>query len=105
VRSTFKRVTKISSGNNGEYWAMLKNPEILIFDEATNALDAVSEAVIQYAIDEIARDHTVIVVAHRLSTVSRADKIIVMGNGSVLEEGTHKELISRGGAYYELYRS
>jgi subfamily B ATP-binding cassette protein MsbA len=85
--------------------AMLKNPEILIFDEATNALDAASEALVQHAIDEIARDHTVIVVAHRLSTISRADKIIVMGNGNVLEEGTHNELISKGGAYCELYRS
>lgn len=85
--------------------AMIRNPEILIFDEATNALDAISEAAVQRAIDEIARDHTVIVVAHRLSTIANADKIIVMGNGSVLEEGTHKELMAKDGPYYELYQS
>ena len=85
--------------------AMIRNPEILIFDEATNALDNISEAAVQRAIDEIARDHTVIIIAHRLSTIANADKIIVLGNGHVLEEGTHKELMARGGAYYELYRS
>lgn len=85
--------------------AMLRDPEILIFDEATNALDNISEAAVQKAIDEISRDHTVIVVAHRLSTIVNADKIIVLGNGKVLEEGTHQELIARKGAYWELYRS
>jgi ABC-type multidrug transport system fused ATPase/permease subunit len=85
--------------------AMLRDPEILIFDEATNALDNISEAAVQKAIDEISRDHTVIVVAHRLSTIVNADKIIVLGNGKILEEGTHEELLARRGAYWELYRS
>ena len=85
--------------------AMIRDPEILIFDEATNALDNISEAAVQRAIDEIAEDHTVIVIAHRLSTIVNADKIIVLGNGRVLEEGTHRELMAKGGAYYELYQS
>ena len=85
--------------------AMIRNPEILIFDEATNALDNISEAAVQKAIDEIARDHTVIVIAHRLSTIVNANKIIVLGDGQVLEEGTHKELMAKGGAYCELYQS
>ena len=57
------------------------------------------------AIDEISRDHTVVLVAHRLSTIVNADKIIVLEDGRVVEEGTHKELIGNGGAYCELYRS
>ena len=85
--------------------AMIRNPEILIFDEATNALDAISEASVQRAIDDIAKDHTVIIIAHRLTTIADADKIIVMGNGGVLEEGTHKELMAKQGGYYTLYQS
>ena len=85
--------------------AMIREPEILIFDEATNALDGISEAAVQRAIDEISKDHTVIVIAHRLSTVVKADKIIVFGDGRVLEEGTHEELVGKKGAYWELYRN
>ena len=85
--------------------AMIRDPEILIFDEATNALDNISEAAVQKAIDEIAKDHTVIIIAHRLSTIVNAGKIIVLGGGWVLEEGTHKELMAKGGAYCELYQS
>ena len=85
--------------------AMIRGPEILIFDEATNALDNISEAAVQKAIDEISKDHTVIIVAHRLSTIVNADKIIVLGDGRVQEEGTHKELMAKGGAYSELYQS
>jgi ABC-type multidrug transport system fused ATPase/permease subunit len=85
--------------------AIIREPEILIFDEATNALDNLSELAVQKAIDEISKDHTVIIVAHRLSTIANADKIIVLGDGQVLEEGTHKELMENRGAYWELYRS
>jgi len=85
--------------------AVIREPDILIFDEATNALDSISEAAVQKAIDEVSRDHTVIVVAHRLSTIANADKIIVLGNGRVLEEGTHKELMENRGHYWELYRT
>ena len=85
--------------------AMIRKPEILIFDEATNALDNVSEAMVQKAIDEISKNHTVIIIAHRLSTIVNADTIVVIGDGQVLEEGTHQELIEKDGAYYNLYRS
>ncbi|MFC1909218.1 ABC transporter ATP-binding protein [Chloroflexota bacterium] len=84
--------------------AMIREPEILIFDEATNALDNISEAAVQQAIDQIAKDHTIIIIAHRLSTVVNADKIIVLGDGQVLEEGTHEELMKHRGAYWELYQ-
>jgi len=84
---------------------MIREPEILIFDEATNALDSVSEAAVQKAIEEISKDHTVIIIAHRFSTIVRADKILVLGNGRVLEEGAHEELVKKRGAYWELYRS
>ena len=83
--------------------AMIREPEILIFDEATNALDNISEAAVQKAIDEISKDHTVIVIAHRLSTIVNADKIIVLGDGRVLEEGTHEQLMENKGAYWTLY--
>ena len=83
--------------------AMIRSPQILIFDEATNALDNISESAVQKAIDEIAQDHTVIIIAHRLSTIANADKIIVLEDRRVLEEGTHKELMAKGGAYYSLY--
>ena len=85
--------------------AMIREPEILIFDEATNNLDNISEAAVQKAIEEIAKDHTVIIIAHRLSTIANADKIVVMENGRVAEEGTHKELIARKGSYWALYQS
>ena len=84
---------------------MIRQPEVLIFDEATNNLDSISEAAVQKAIDEISRDHTVIIIAHRLSTVVNADKLVVLGDGRVLEEGTHQELMERKGTYWELYRS
>ena len=73
--------------------------------ETTNALDGISEAAVQRAIDEISKDHTVIVIAHRLSTVVKGDKIIVFGDGRILEEGTHEELVGEKGTYWELYRS
>ncbi len=85
--------------------AMIKQPELLIFDEATNALDTISEKAVQKAIDEITRDHTVIIIAHRLSTIVDADKIIVLGDGKVLEEGTHSELLEKKGAFSELHKS
>jgi subfamily B ATP-binding cassette protein MsbA len=83
--------------------ALLRNPQILIFDEATSALDNQSEALIQDAIARIARDRTVILIAHRLSTVVRANKIIVLENGTVAEEGTHASLLRENGLYASLY--
>lgn len=83
--------------------AMIREPEVLIFDEATNALDNISEVLVQNAIDRISKDRTVIIIAHRLSTIVNADKILVLADGQVAEEGTHKELMKKRGVYWELY--
>ena len=85
--------------------AVLKKPEILILDEATSALDEIAQALVQKAIDKISKERTVIVVAHRLSTIINADKIVVLENGQVMEEGTHRQLMDRKGAYRDLYKS
>jgi len=85
--------------------AVLRKPELLILDEATASLDNVSEAIVQKAIDEILKDHTVIVIAHRLSTIQNADKIIVLDEGRVVEEGTHAGLINQKRMYWNLYNS
>ncbi|MGL5082129.1 MAG: ABC transporter ATP-binding protein [Microcoleaceae cyanobacterium] len=83
--------------------ALLQNPEILILDEATSALDTVSERLVQEAIDELSRDRTTIVIAHRLSTVEKADQIAVLDQGKVVERGTHSELLRKGGYFAKLY--
>lgn len=82
--------------------SVYKNPEILLFDEATNALDAKNEAVIVQNLNEFFQGRTVVVVAHRLSTVKNADQIIVMEKGEIAESGTHAELVALGGKYFEL---
>ncbi|CAM3902264.1 ABC transporter ATP-binding protein [Alkalicoccus chagannorensis] len=81
----------------------LKDPKLLIFDEATSALDLESERLIQESLDYLARDRTTFLVAHRLATVTHADKIIVMENGRIAETGTHSELLRAGGRYSDLY--
>ncbi|ARV61660.1 ABC transporter ATP-binding protein [Nostocales cyanobacterium HT-58-2] len=83
--------------------ALLQNPEILILDEATSALDTVSERLVQGALDDLSRDRTTLVIAHRLSTVQKADQIAVLDQGSVVEMGTHEELLQKGGYYSRLY--
>lgn len=83
--------------------AFLKNPPILILDEATSALDNTTEILIQQALDELCRGRTTLVVAHRLSTVRNADEIAVVSRGAIIEQGTHDELIERGGVYSVLY--
>ncbi|MEH2373207.1 ATP-binding cassette domain-containing protein [Nostoc sp.] len=83
--------------------ALLQNPEILILDEATSALDTVSERLVQAALDDLSRDRTTLVIAHRLSTVQKADQIAVLDQGSVVEIGTHKELLQKGSYYSRLY--
>ncbi len=83
--------------------AMVKNPELLIFDEATSALDNESEKVVQQAIDHALENRTALVVAHRLSTVRNADRIILMDRGRAAESGNHKELLEQGGLYKHLY--
>ena len=82
--------------------ALYRNPSILILDEATSALDAASEYAVQQALDEAMKDRTVLVIAHRLSTVRKADKIVLLDSGKIVEEGTHSELMEKGGSYAKL---
>ncbi len=82
----------------------LKNPAILVLDEATSALDLESESLIQDSLARLTENRTTIIVAHRLSTITHADKIIVIENGEVSEEGTHAELMSKRGAYFNLFQ-
>ncbi len=81
----------------------LKNPPILIFDEATSALDLESEHLIQEAVEELAKDRTTFIVAHRLSTITHADRIVVIENGEITEVGNHEELINKNGSYQKLF--
>ncbi|HDT6462919.1 TPA: SAV1866 family putative multidrug efflux ABC transporter [Staphylococcus aureus] len=81
----------------------LNNPPILILDEATSALDLESESIIQEALDVLSKDRTTLIVAHRLSTITHADKIVAIENGHIVETGTHRELIAKQGAYEHLY--
>ncbi|MEG4321513.1 MULTISPECIES: ABC transporter ATP-binding protein [unclassified Microcoleus] len=83
--------------------ALLQNPEILILDEATSSLDTVSERYVQSAIEKLSCDRTTLVIAHRLSTVQKADKIAVIDRGEVVEIGSHEELLAKGGYYTRLY--
>lgn len=82
--------------------ALLKNPAILVFDEATSALDSKTEQTVQDAIDALRGNRTLFIVAHRLSTIRRADRILVMQNGQIAQQGTHDELLSQPGVYRDL---
>ena len=83
--------------------AILANPKIIILDEATSSLDTESEALIQKSLSELIKDRTTIVIAHRLSTIKQADQILVIESGSIVERGTHDQLIAKKGRYFELY--
>lgn len=99
------RGTKLSGGQRQRLSiarAVLKNPDILILDEATSALDTQSEKIVQEALNSLLYGRTSLVVAHRLSTIQNADKILVINDGVIIEEGSHEELIARGGEYKKL---
>ena len=84
---------------------ILANPSILILDEATSRVDTRTEVEIQKAMDHLMKGRTSFIIAHRLSTIRDADLILVMREGTIIEQGTHKELLARNGFYAELYRS
>ena len=83
--------------------ALLKNPKIFIFDEATSALDSKTEKSIEKSLKKLSNKNTTLVIAHRLSTIIDADKIIVLENGIIAEQGNHKELIKKNGLYAEMW--
>jgi ATP-binding cassette subfamily B protein len=83
--------------------AILKRPRILVFDEATSSLDSHTEQAIGNTLSEVAENHTTLVIAHRLSTVVNADRILVMDQGSIVEQGTHRRLLESAGAYAAMW--
>lgn len=85
--------------------AFLADPEILILDEATSSVDTRTEVLIQEAMNELQRERTSFVVAHRLSTIRKADQIVVVNHGKIIETGNHESLMKKGGFYADLYNS
>lgn len=111
MNDNLENITSINNLSNGQKQiismirAMLSNPKIVILDEATSDVDSLTEKNIESSINELTKGKTSIIIAHRLSTIISADKIIVIDNGKVLEEGTHKELIKKNGLYKKIYES
>ena len=97
ITISYKQISKIN--------ASLLNPNYIFFDEATNALDANNERAIVENLNEFYKGKTVVIVAHRLSTVKNADNIVVLEHGKIVEQGTHAELTALKGRYYELVRN
>ncbi len=83
--------------------AILANPALFVLDEATSSIDTETEAIIQSAIEKVLEGRTSFIIAHRLSTIRHADRILVIAKGKIIEDGTHEELLSQEGHYYNLY--
>jgi subfamily B ATP-binding cassette protein MsbA len=101
-----ERGTRLSGGQRQRIAiarALLRDPPILILDEATSALDTESERLVQQAIERLMRERTVLVIAHRLATVRDADEIVVLDAGTIVQQGSHEELLRAGGLYRRLY--
>lgn len=111
MNDKLENITSVDNLSNGQKQiismirAMLSNPKIVILDEATSDVDSLTEKNIESSINELTKGKTSIIIAHRLSTIISADKIIVIDNGKILEEGTHKELIKKNGLYKKIYES
>jgi ATP-binding cassette subfamily B protein len=102
-----ERGIKLSGGQKQRVMiarAMLKKSPILVLDEATSSLDSHAEKMIQEALEELMKNRTTIVIAHRLSTLKQMDRIIVFDDGKIVEDGTHKELLGKNGKYWELWQ-
>ena len=103
-----ERGTRLSGGQKQRLSIariFLKNPRILILDEATSALDTITERSIQKSFDELSKDRTCLIIAHRLATVQNADRIILVDDGRIEEEGTHAELMKLNGRYAKLFNT
>ncbi|MCK4972854.1 MAG: ATP-binding cassette domain-containing protein, partial [Candidatus Heimdallarchaeota archaeon] len=85
--------------------AVIANPSILILDECSSSVDPITESLIQKGINYMLRGRTSIIIAHRLSTIKNTSKIVVIDNGEIIEEGTHRDLLKKKGRYYDLYQT